>query len=200
MPTSDDKLPRAFGYKMAWLALPTEDGAQVVKLLGLKPGAACTWAQGIAKIYEDQRSVFVTPAVKRWTFVVGWPMCPASIPYNPHSGTVSQARLGKLLEPLSAKFGSAYMFSSHRVVEAHAWAFAEHGRLVRVFDYCGESGEHFQFGLPTSTERELRACVVDENASPNEETVMMLAGRWTVNPTTFDSLSQPTSNGWIGSV
>lgn len=71
MPTSDDKLPRAFGYKMAWLALPTEDGAQVVKLLGLKPGAACTWAHGIAKIYEDQRSVFVTPAVKRWTFVVG---------------------------------------------------------------------------------------------------------------------------------
>ncbi len=108
--------------------------------------------------------------------------------------------LSKLLEPLSAKYGSAYMFATHRIVEGHTWAFAEHGRLVRVFDYLGESGEHAEFGSETSAERELRACVVNETTAPNEETVMMLAGKWTVDPSKCDSLSQPTSNGWIGSV
>ncbi len=58
MPLGNDALPRAFGYKMAWLALPTEDGAEVMKVLGLKRVAPCTWAHGIAKVYRDQRFVF----------------------------------------------------------------------------------------------------------------------------------------------
>ena len=198
--SDDERTPRSFGHKMAWLALPCEDGARIAKLLGLKRAVPCTWAHGISKVYEDHKCCFVTPAVNRWTLVVGWPTCPFPSRSESDCVAVDQKRLGKLLEPLSAKFSAAYMFASHRVVETHVWAFAEHGRLVRVFEYSGESGEQAEFGQQTSTERELRACVVDENTFPNEETVMMLAGRWTVNPTTFDSLSQPTSNGWIGSV
>lgn len=91
-------------------------------------------------------------------------------------------------------------FASHRVVEAHGWALASQGQLVRRFSYLGEAGE-VQANLGELTEGErsdrLAAAAVqlpvgpvdfDDEALelPDEDTVLAVARAWSLDPTALD--------------
>jgi hypothetical protein len=89
-------------------------------------------------------------------------------------------------------------FATHRVVEAHLWARAIGGSLVRAYSYVGESGEkRVEIGEPTPEEIALDLRFFDPNGPdaeedgyweredlryPDEEDVMRVAERWSVNP------------------
>ncbi|SFQ82270.1 hypothetical protein [Hymenobacter arizonensis] len=203
VPTAPDG-PEGFGYKMAWIAVRTTDTAALLQALPVDQLQRCTWQQGVAGAYGP--SVFVTPAVGAWTLVAG-----TSLPFLDRPAAVQAAQA--LLLPLSRTFGEAQYFSSHRVVEAHGWMKAVDGQLVRAYAHVGDQGETVvASGTRTAAEpvtlvNTLSAAAQRDAAyrerpdvtSPDEELVMQVAGRWSVDPTTLEERHDVAPGlGWQG--
>lgn len=195
-------VPVPFGFNMSWLAVQSTDGLAVASALGFVDPGRASWAQGVAAAYGG--SVFITPPIEDWTLVVGEAVVPG----------VEQADGGwrsRLIE-LSRRFDEVQMFASHRVVEFHAWARARAGVVERAYCYIGESGEvSYDEGTQTAAERELifdcggrAGAEAGEDASgerdalfPDEDSVMALAGRWSVSPVVLSEQSSCPGLGLV---
>jgi hypothetical protein len=196
--------PRPFGYKIAWLALRTTAADAVASALGMTESRIATWVEGIAAAY-DPSSVFVTPPLAGWTLATGVSL------FSPDT---VEAFAKPLLARLSRAFGDAQYFCTHRVVEAHIWARAVEGRLVRGYGWVGDQGVTlWDEGMQTQEERDLGFGFFDERCSevgqrdywtrkdltfPNENCVMRLAGRWSIDPSTLDEKFTEPGLGVLG--
>ncbi|MFT7615659.1 MAG: hypothetical protein ACI8Y7_000478, partial [Candidatus Woesearchaeota archaeon] len=61
--------PVSFGYKHMWFAIHTKNTKKVIEVLGLKNGVPTYWKDGVDEdLFE---TVFVSPPVVGWTFVIG---------------------------------------------------------------------------------------------------------------------------------
>lgn len=182
--------PTDFGYKMAWIALPTNHTASVVEALRITRPQPATWQEGIAKAY--QKRVFVTPPLAGWTLVAGVALF-SNDEYDKWEALLSQ---------LSQHFGEAQYFATHRVVEHHQWIRYAQGECLRHYAYLGESGAVLRaVGQPTELEQGLPTGSEDEEtlALPDEELVMQMAAAWSINPTTLSSRTDiPPGPGLVG--
>jgi hypothetical protein len=175
-----------FGYKTAWLAFRDLSQQQVAAAL-LSDPTTQTWQEAIAASYAESGSlVAVTPPIAgrggNWVLATGIALL--------------------LKEPdvaaLSKQTGTEVQyFLSDRVSETHGWERAEGGRLLRAFEWTGDSGELLKWtgrpgrlevslGLPdvNSTTPATSDAVFD--ADIDEESVMAVAGQWSVNPQTLE--------------
>ncbi len=186
----------SFGYKMGWFAIRNADKKSVLAPLGLTAIKEISWDEGIDFIYSDIKggTVFITPPVKDWTFVVGrWA-----------AGTGKEdgiPDIEELITKLSTQFCEVQAFATHRIIEYHHWMLAKNGRLIRSFAYIGERGEVLtNKGELTQIERhykwkKLNKCLW----SPNEETVMQVAAAWSINPTDIEELNLGENSGILAS-
>lgn len=186
--------PRAFGYKMAWLACRTDDTARVVELLQLESRTSANWATGVATIYDNRfndRSIFVTPPVDGWTFVIG-----LSLPQP--LGPAFVDKCTPLLTKLGATFDDVQYFFSYPPLEFFAWSRVCDGELRRAFA-TGDEGLIWDRGRATRAEQALGLKFyelqgVDNRQgdaggaiilTPTEAQVMQLAARWSLDPSTL---------------
>lgn len=100
------------------------------------------------------------------------------------------------------RFGEAYYFGTHRVVEYHAWAKSVNGKLVRAYGYLGETGETIvNRGEISDAELENGLIYTDLDAEepnlPNEEDVLLMAKAWTIDPQMADGRHQ-AGTGFVG--
>lgn len=171
-----------FGYKTGWIAVRDRSQADVVEALGLAGGRQVA-AEEAAEADVGTGVLPPLPGVGgRWTLAVGDALA-----------DISPTRLASL----SALLGTQVQaFASHRVVEAHRWLCADGGHLVRHVQVLGESGELEAWtGEPTPVEVSLglppSATVEGEDAAfavvrlVTEESVMAVAGAWSIDPTTL---------------
>lgn len=101
-------------------------------------------------------------------------------------------------------------FASHRVTETHIWARASGGRIERWFGWSGERGEVLRwvgrpdgielgFGLP-DVDRATGATVdAVLETGIDEDSVMIIAGHWSVNPQTLEGAPAP-GNPLVGTL
>jgi hypothetical protein len=178
--------PGSFGFKNSWLAIRTDEPEAVLAALSIGRFRAANWRTGVAAAY--QTGVFVSPPVEGWVLVVSREI--------PGLGSDSDTtRWGRALTPLANRFQEVQYFTTHRIVDYHAWAQFEQGELIRAFAWLGESGETLEdFGNPTDEEIELGFAAFDSLAAevedgesedrraPTEADVMVLAGLWSVDP------------------
>ena len=195
--------PQAFGYKMGWLAVRSEDVDAVCASLQRaddrfagRKFRACNWSSGMGRITANFRNpeVFVTPALAGWVLLVNW-----------HPRSESDALLEEVrgvLESLSREHGRAALFDNHRVVSLACWALADDGVLRRYFAEA-DATTYVDFGqrLPEEpadmlTSEQLHALPDDERDDddlydrlPDESTVVDLARQLTIDPTTIDALA-----------
>jgi hypothetical protein len=196
--------PTSFGYKMSWLAIKSSDAEAVLKSLDIQNVQPANWQTGFVAAYNGH--VFVSPPVKGWVFVVS-PNLPSPDWSN---GT---GAWNSLLEGLSKKFGEAQYFGTHRIVGYCAWARFINGKETRAFGFSGERGETLaDGGEKTAGEIELGYDYLaadsdiksesywerDDACWPDEEHVMEVAGKWSVNPMSLEELGLPRGVGWIG--
>jgi hypothetical protein len=175
-----------FGYKTAWLAVRGSSAEGVADAIGLTAGAEVPWREGVDGSRHDE--VFVTPPTSGWVLAVG----PGWFGAEPDVAELS-GRLGTEVQ----------YFATHRVAEAHTWARAIAGRLVRRVVYIGEDGTVEHEGAPTETERELGVAELgDEDASArvSEEIVMQVAAAWSLDPRQLATTTTSASTGIRGSV
>jgi hypothetical protein len=181
----------AFGYKTAWLCVRDGDPRAVADALELAEVEEETWEEGVAAAERGDDSVFVSPPTGGWVFAVnvGWIEDPVA------------------LAALSDRLGTEIQFfGTHRVVEAHAWARAESGRLVRRLEWVGDRGTAVAEGEPTDVERTLGFDWVlaagseppDWEHVPDEETVLEVAASWSIDPSTLDRVPSNSETGLLG--
>lgn len=174
----------SWGYKTAWLAVRTEQSEDVVEALGLTGRRELTWKTGVGKSYDD--GIFVTPATSGWTFAVGvgW------FGREPDVAALS-ARLD----------AETQFFATHRVVDAHTWALARDGTVVRRVEYVGEQGTLEEAGTATDGERALSLGDLDVDSAielVSEETVMNVAGAWSIDPRELGTIPTSATKGVYG--
>jgi hypothetical protein len=178
--------PVSFGYKASWIAVPAGDAAAIADAMGLTNVQRCSWNDGIARGCNHE-GVFITPAIGKWMLSVG------------SHGDISHKTFAPYLTMLSERFGEAYYFGTHRVVGYQAWAKAVKGKIVRAFGYLGERGEFLiNVGERTAEEIEIDAGLEDEEAPPDEETVLDLASKWVLDPRELDAYEGAEGPGWFG--
>ncbi|OKP99122.1 hypothetical protein [Paenibacillus sp. P46E] len=169
--------PVNFGYKCQWYAVGTTDTEAVAESFGLEDLQAANWQTGIAGAYGGY--YYVSPPVKGWTLVVNSHMADSGVPgENNPIGVVKR---------LSAQYGEAYYFGTHRVVEYHAWIKGVQGEIIRAYGYVGESSETLMDeGDPTKEEIANDLVFAESHADygrvPHEEDVIEMASLWTVSP------------------
>lgn len=199
----------SFGFKNAWVAFRTADPAAVAKALSIRNPRPASWTEGVAAAYEYPIgcSVFVTPPVHGWILCVGFPLFAAVDARPPTFGDDAAAWARQL-------GCEVQYFSTHRIVEAHAWARARPGGLERAYVFVGESGEKvLDVGAPTPEERQLGFAFFDPTSPaaesdgywerkdltfPHEDDVMAVAGKWSLDSSRLDERGLDVGGGLIG--
>lgn len=198
-----------FGYKSAWVAVKDRSPRAVAQALGLRNVRPSAWDAGIeaAHRYPITSSVFVTPPIDGWVLCVGYAL-------NGPADSQPPA-FGELAAQWAASLDTEVQyFATHRVVEAHTWARARPSGLERAYCYVGESGQKLlDIGAPTPEERELGFAFFDPEspeaedeayweredlAHVSEEHVMVLASRWSVDPSSLGERNLDVGEGLVG--
>jgi hypothetical protein len=195
-----------FGPKQAWLAVRDGDPELTMAVLGLRDLGPVAWRTGIDLVHLRDDRVILTPPLpgadgSSWLLVVGRWLA---------KSTVDTEGLSEILGT------DVQYFATHRVTEWHRWQRSRDGRLVRSFEYLGESGEVLDWrGDPDPAERTVGLPATFEPASGSadaeagdeaprnilvesdeeldgmavivgEDDVFFVAGAWSVDPTTLD--------------
>jgi hypothetical protein len=186
------RVARSFGVKCAWLAIRSPEPEEVARTLHLEPVKSTAWPDGLAAVdaYPRKQSlqpVFVCPAVD------GWVLCPFSL---------ALASLEQFdLQQLSRQFGETQRFLTYGVTDLHQWERWVDGELVRRF---GAEADVllFETGEQPEEETQVRLSRPDAGtATPrmaDEDMVLEIAGRWSVNPMTLDERTSLPVDGWLG--
>ncbi len=202
--TSPDS-PVPFGYKIAWLAIQSENINSVLEVLQLAEMQSANWASGIVAAYN--KYTFVSPPVQGWIFIVSSRLPELDLPDSSKSWE-------KMMSTLSKNFSNLQYYASHRVVEYHSWAMFKNGNEIRAFAYIGDGGiTAADRGKKTPEEIELKQHFFDERSPeasedsyweredlkyPDEEDVMNLAGKWSLNPQRLDEYKNEIGTGYVG--
>ena len=197
--------PESFGYKIAWLAVRTDDPEKVLSVLAdVRDIQRANWQSGIAWAYRagatgGDNFVFVSPPVNGWVFVVGVPYLEKPEFNRP---------IERILQLLLPVFPEVQYFGSDRRVGYVAWAKIHNGQWLRRFAVA-DGTVFFNDGAFTEEERqlglvELQDCDFGDNfeewlesGADDEETVLRLAGLWSINPEDLPEMGLPPSVGWL---
>lgn len=199
--------PISFGYKCKWIAVRGQCSGMVTAILPILHAKVTDWSEGIRAAYDGE--VFVSPPIGNWILVVSVAL-PDFCNYQ-HADTLTS-----WIEVVSRNLDTTVQwFTTHRTSEYHAWCWAEKGKVVRAYGWAGDSGTTvIDSGKRTAEEGELGHRFFDERSSeakqdpdywsrkdlsfPNEEYVMQLAGKWSVNPSTLEERFPEIGPGWLG--
>ena len=185
--------PKAFGYKMAWLAIPNMGSAEVLKALDLKNIAPANWTSGLSTAYQEQNTVFVTPNIHGWTLVVGralWNRIDLNQPIEKMSW----------LQKLADSFLEVFYFTSMSELNSNGWLYLKDGRLIRAYGYSGELDEvMWNFGPMSREEHSIIQgfAMGKTKVVPTEKDVLALAASWSVDTTFTNDNSRPDI-GFVG--
>lgn len=176
-----------FGYKTGWLAVRDGNLLDLLRVLGGRALEAVAWRDGVDRAHQEPDIVLATPLLPgadgdAWLLVAGrW------VASN-HDKIDAAA--------LSAALGSEVQrFVTHRVVDLHSWERGVGGRLVRSFEYVGESDQVTRWhGDPDQVELAIGLpATFDIEGGPGshdfvvtEADVMRVAAAWSVDPTTLE--------------
>lgn len=187
--------PKAFGYKVAWLAVPNMGSAEVLKALGLRDIAPANWTSGLTEAYKSSDTLFVTPNLNGWTLVVGralWKKIDINQPIEKNGW----------LQKLADSFREVFYFTTMSDLGNNGWFYIKNGLLVRAYGYSGELGEvMWNFGQQSQEEHKLIQgfSMGKTKVVPTEKDVLTLAAAWSVD-TSFTKYKARPDIGFVGNI
>jgi hypothetical protein len=165
-----------FGFKQAWIAAAADDPERLAEALDLD-------VEG-----DDADEVLVVGPFD------GWVLCAGEC-LGEHTRTADRLTRA-LCDALGAE---VQYFATHRVSEVHAWARARTDGSTRAFSWVGERGEvELDVGSISAEEHEIGLVPAENGAlerdgqAIDEEDVVALAARWSVDPLTVDAREWPS--------
>lgn len=185
-----------FGQPCRWLAIKGNSPTDVQNALHLSAPMPCSWEEGLIEARDHK--LFISPPVSGWILVMG-----SSLP----DPTEDVDHCFRFLTGLSRKLGHVQFFSTNRVINHHAWALIDKGRVFRGYAWAGETV--WNQGPVTAAEKDLKlTCFgytdgrVDfeqkDSLVLNTERVPLLASRWSVDPSSLDERQFKSGYGITG--
>jgi hypothetical protein len=185
-----------FEQPCRWLAIKGHNPADVQAALHLNAPMPCSWEEGLIEAREHK--LFISPRISGWILVVG-----SSLP----DPTEDVDACFHFLTNLSRKLGHIQFFSANRVLNHHAWALIDKGRVFRAYAWAGET--IWNQGQMTAAEKDLKLTCFDygiasvgfeqkDSLMLNTDRVPVLASRWSVDPTSIDERQFKSSYGIAG--
>jgi len=166
-----------------WLAVRSKNVHAVQLALGLANAQPCTWLEGLA----GDEKLFIAPAVKGWVLIIG-----SGLPDPADDVDVCF----RFLTGLSQKLGHVQFFQANRALGHHAWVRVENGKVGRAYAWAGKtlwnqgaaSRAESELGLKCFQYFESADRLFDQSDTilNNVEKVSLLAGRWSLDPSTVD--------------
>ncbi len=171
-----------------WLAIKNKNLLAVQYALSLHNPKPCSWAEGLSG--NGEQKVFISPPVSGWILVVGSAL--------PDPGDDVDACF-RFLVDLSRKLGHVQFFNANSMLNYHAWAQVEGGRVLRAYAWAGKT--LWNQGKPTQPETDLGLkCYAyteapetpvfnssqSETGTNNADKVHFLAARWSIDPEDID--------------
>src|SRR5258707_1386726 len=111
-----------------WLAIKNRNLGAVQQALALHNPKPCSWLDGLSG--NGGQRLFISPPVSGWILVLG--------PALPEPGDDVDACFRFLLD-LSRKLGHVQFFSANTILNHHAWAQVESGRVQRAYAWAGRT-------------------------------------------------------------
>jgi hypothetical protein len=187
-----------FDSPCRWLAIRSGNPQAVQTALNLHNPTACSWEEGLAEARD--RKLFISPPIDDWVLVVGSGL--------PDPADDADACF-HFLTRLSRKLGHVQFFSVNHVLHHHAWARLDRGRVLRAYAWAGQTV--WNQGTYSFAESELGLKCFDyfetvqrgdfsqtDPPSVNSDKVLLLAARWSVDPTTIDERRLKPGGGIAG--
>lgn len=179
-----------------WLAVRSRDMQAVQLALGLHNPRPCSWSEEVL----SSRQLFIAPPINGWTLVFG-----ASLPIPDDDVDVCY----RFLRELSRKLGHVQFFQADQVLQHHAWAQVESGRVVRAYAWAGvtlwnqgvKTGAEIALGLNCFGYGENPGrddWAVADHLVTNVEKVSQLAQRWSLAPTEIEGRLLTQQQGIAG--
>ena len=178
---------------ICWLAIKSRSLLKVQSALGLHNPKVCSLAEGMS----GGEKLFIAPPINGWILVLG-----ESLPEPREDVDVCF----RFVMNLSRKLGEVQFFNSSRVLQDHAWVWADRGRVVRAYAWAGKT--LWKQGPMTSAGKELdlkcfEYTETSERLEPdvipaNFEKVPLLAARWSLDPACIDERCHGTERGIAG--
>ncbi|GAA0289465.1 hypothetical protein GCM10010302_29800 [Streptomyces polychromogenes] len=181
-----------------WIAVPAAAYEGVFEALGLHDPVPATMALGMSAVEHDtavvtgpdggERTVlraFVTPEFAGWRMVFG--------------GPVDTCAEEEVLARVSAHCGQAHYYFRDGYDDAHAWAIAEGGRVLRSFQTYREpawTGEPMPWETPWTEDEDAEPGLYEPNASL-ESNANEVADALTVDPERIDEDTPMSGHGWL---
>jgi hypothetical protein len=172
-----------------WLAIKNRNLLTVQSALALHNPKPCSWVEGLSG--EGEQKLFLSPPVNGWILVIG-----SALP-DPSDDVDGCFRF--LLE-LSRKVGHIQFFIADTMLNHHAWAQMESGRVIRGYAWAGKtlwnqgsitqpeldlSMRCYEYFEPPPTPNYTSSNPADTPVN-NSEKVHFLASRWSVDPDEID--------------
>jgi|GEM_PF-1231365 len=191
-PEPDPPIP--FGSKTTWIAIRTEKTQEVSAALGLEETTPANWKNGLRDAYGTplHGTVFVSPPVVGWTFIIG-----GALPQV--SNGIALEDFEKLVGALCGHFPAFSYYATHSTTDVHAWVLVEQSQIKRGYAYIGpQDGAAYDVGTPTPEEVGFRFRFDDVDTvsklpaseppsaelwRPVETDVFKIAEKWSLNPT-----------------
>jgi hypothetical protein len=180
-----------------WLAIHTPDAAGVFNALGLDHPQPGHWSQ----CAPGSGLMFVSVPVNGWTLV-----CGDGIP-DPAEDV---DRCFRFLSNLSIALGHVQLFSTSAVLDDHAWARLESGRVIRAYAWAAGqtlwnqgqiTDDERRFGLKCFGYGECtdpQDWRLRERITENLVKVPLLAARWSLDPAELESVPSNRASGAAG--
>jgi hypothetical protein len=180
----------------SWLAVRSRDIEAVRSALALSNCRPCSWLEGLG----GEQRLFIAPPVNGWILVIG-----SGLPDPADDVDVCF----RFLTGLSRKLGRVQFFSASRILNHHAWARLDDGRVVRAYAWAGRT--LWNQGVKTAGELELGLKCYPyfdapataglrqvDYAGANAEKVPLLAARWSLDPAEVDERELERASGVAG--
>ena len=185
-----------FDQPCRWLAIKGHHPTAVQDALRLSAPMPCSWEEGLIEAREHK--LFISPPVSGWILVVG-----SSLP----DPTEDVDECYCFLTNLSRKLGHVQFFSANRMVNHHAWALIDQGRVFRAYAWAGET--LWNQGQMTAAEKDLKMSCFDyatghtsfeqrDSLAANTDRVPQLASRWSLDPSSIDERQFKNGYGITG--
>jgi hypothetical protein len=181
-----------------WLAIRSRDTQAVQLALRLNNPRPCSWVEGVLV----SRQLFIAPPVHGWTLVFG-----AGLPVPDDDVDACY----RFLRELGGKLGHVQFFQADAILQQHAWAMVESGRVVRAYAWAGAT--LWNQGVKTRAEIALGLnCfgygessgsddwAMADHLVANVEKVPQLARRWSLDPAELDLRYLAQHPGIVGTL
>lgn len=167
--TDEDELINvSFSHEMNWIVVKSQKSKAIANSLPYFVWPKkITWGAGIDIVYAQKSSIFISPPMDGWIFIIGL-----------ETGR-DLVQTEKILIKLSEKFGEAQAFGTYNT---YHWISAKKGTIIRSFIMLRDKAEVIKdVGQKKGIEEKLPWDQIKINWVPNSDIICAIATDWSLN-------------------